>query len=149
MSKFFQALLSGVFFTFILDFFLFLGIKLHYIDKYEIAVYYNILFADNQNLFVFLALSLFIGFITLYTNIKIALGVVGSLFVLVFLTLVPSFGKIAGDLLLRQTDITLQTKRFTYHGDILYKGRDAVTFFDRDLQKIVILPNEKIVGVKG
>ena len=146
MSKLIQALLSGVFFTFILDFFLFLGVKLHYIDKYEIDEYYNVLFADHQNLLIFAFVSVFIGFITLYTNIKIALSVVGSLFVVVFLTLIPAFGEMAGEFLLMQKDVTLQTKRFTYHGDILYKGRKETTFFDRELQQIVILPNEKIVG---
>lgn len=148
MSKFIQALLSGVFFTFILDFFLFLGVKLHYIDRYEIDEYYNLLFADHQNLLIFAIVSVFIGFVTLYSNIKIALGIVGSLFVLVFLTLIPAFGEKTGEFLLMQKGVTLQTKRFTYHGDILYVGRKETTFFDHELQKIVTLSNKKIVGVQ-
>lgn len=147
MSKFFQALLSGVFFTFILDFFLFLGIKLHYIDAYEINVYYNILFADHQNLLLFALFSALIGFITLYTNIKIAIGVVGSLFLVVFLTLIPSFGELAGELVLMQKDTTVQTDRFSYHGDILYSGRKDVTLFDYELKQVIILPKEKIKGM--
>lgn len=147
MSKFFQALLSGVFFTFILDFFLFLGIKLHYIDAYEIDVYYNILFADNQNIFLFIVFTVLIGFVTLYTNIKIAIGVVGSLFLFVFLTLIPPFGKMAGEFVLMQKNTTVQTDRFSYHGDILYNGRKDVTLFDYELKKVIILPKEKIKGL--
>ncbi|MBA1438513.1 MAG: hypothetical protein FAF05_05950 [Epsilonproteobacteria bacterium] len=146
MSKFFQALLSGVFFTFILDFFLFLGIKLHYIDKYEINVYYNILFADNQNIYMFTLLSLLIGYITLYTSIKTALIFVGSLFILVFATLIPSIGEEVAKAILMQKNITLQTKRFSYHGDLLYSGRKDVTFFDHELKKVIILPKEKLQG---
>ena len=56
MSKLIQALLTGIFITFILDFFIFLGIKQNYIDFYEIDVYYNILFADHQNIFYILPL---------------------------------------------------------------------------------------------
>ena len=54
MNKLFQAFLTGVFFTFILDFFLFLGIFLNYIKYYEIDLYYNILFADHQNIYIYL-----------------------------------------------------------------------------------------------
>ena len=52
MSKLVQAFLSGAFFTFFLDFFLFLGMKLNYIDYYKIDLYYNPFFADNQNILI-------------------------------------------------------------------------------------------------
>jgi len=55
MSKIVQMILSGMFFTFILDFFLFLGVKETYIDSHGIKLYYNILFADNQNIFIFIS----------------------------------------------------------------------------------------------
>ena len=100
MSKFFQALLSGMFFTFILDFFLFLGIKFHYIDYYGIDLYYNILFADHQNLWIFLFFTVLIGYVTLYTNIRLALIVVGSLFILSFSTLISPIGKAVGEYIL-------------------------------------------------
>ena len=50
MSKSVQALLSGLFITFLLDFFLFLGIFQNYIRVHEIDLYYNILFVDNQSI---------------------------------------------------------------------------------------------------
>ncbi|MDH4943498.1 hypothetical protein [Sulfurimonas sp. C5] len=146
MSKFFQALLSGMFFTFILDFFLFLGIKLNYIDYYEIDLYYNILFADNQDFLIFLFFTLLIGYVTLYTNIKLALVFVGSLFLLSFATLIAPIGNSVGAYMLSKENVILQTSRFSYHGDILYNGRKTVTFYDTELQKIIILDKKKIKG---
>ena len=146
MSKFFQALLSGMFFTFILDFFLFLGIKFHYIDYYGIDLYYNILFADHQNLWIFLFFTVLIGYVTLYTNIRLALIVVGSLFILSFSTLISPIGKAVGEYILTKEDVVLQTSRFSYHGNIIYDGRKKITFYDTDLQKIITLDKEKIKG---
>lgn len=146
MSKLLQALLSGMFFTFILDFFLFLGIKLNYIDFYEIDLYYNILFADNQSLLLFLVFTLLIGYVTLYTNIKLALIFVSSLFVLSFSTLIPPIGKSVGKFILAKEDVILQTNRFSYKGNIIYNGREKVTFYDTELQKIIILKKNKLKG---
>jgi hypothetical protein len=146
MSKFLQALLSGMFFTFILDFFLFLGIKFHYIDYYEIDLYYNILFADHQSLWIFLFFTVLIGYVTLYTNIKLALIIVGSLFVLSFSTLISPIGKAVGTYILSKEDVVLQTSRFSYHGNIIYDGRKKITFYDTDLQKIITLDKERIKG---
>ncbi|MEJ2414686.1 MAG: hypothetical protein P8Y22_05375, partial [Sulfurimonas sp.] len=134
------------FFTFILDFFLFLGIKFHYIDYYEIDLYYNILFADHQSLWIFLFFTILIGYVTLYTNIKLALIIVGSLFVLSFSTLISPIGKAVGTYILSKEDVVLQTSRFSYHGNIIYDGRKKITFYDTDLQKIITLDKERIKG---
>ena len=146
MSKILQLILSGMFFTFILDFFIILGIKLNYIDYYGVKVYYNILFADHQNIFVFLFFTLIIGYIVLYTNTKTALITVGSFFILAFATLIPPVGKTVGELMLMQKNITLKTDKFTYHGDLYYKGRKKVTFYDYELKKVIILDKNKIRG---
>lgn len=146
MSKIVQALLSGMFFTFILDFFLFLGIQLNYIDKYEIDVYYNVLFADNQSFVLFFLLSILIGYITLYTNIKLSIIFVGSLFLLSFSTLIEPIGESVARFILAKEDVVVQTSRFSYHGDILYNGRKNITLFDKDLQKIITLDKNKIKG---
>jgi len=146
MSKVIQALLSGIFFTFILDFFILLGVKLHYINFYGVHVYYNILFADHQNIFLFLFFSLIIGFLVMYVNTKTALIVIGSLFVLSFSTLIPPIGKIVGEMMLMKKDVTLKTDKFSYHGNIYYDGRKAVTFYDNELKKVIILNKNKIQG---
>ena len=146
MSKLFQALLSGMFFTFIMDFFLFLGIKRNYIDFYGVHVYYNILFADHQNFFVFFFFAFIIGYLVIYVNIKIALVTVGLLFLLSFTTLIPPIGKALGEMMLMKKNVMLTTDKFSYHGDIYYNGRKTVTFYDYDLKKLLNLDKNKMKG---
>lgn len=138
MIRLVQALLSGVFFTFILDFFLFLGVKLHYIDYYGIDLYYNILFADNQCWSCYLISTLFIGYITTYyPKPRQAALVVGLLFATSLTTLIPPVGNGIGKFLLVKPDQTLQDQRFTYHGDVYYDGRDDIYILDDELNRIV------------
>ncbi len=146
MSKIIQAFLTGLFFTFIFDFFLFLGIKENYIDFHNIEVYYNILFADHQNIFIFFFFTVIIGFVVIYLPNKIAITFVGFLALLSASTLLPPVGQKLGEMILMQKNITLKTKKFSYHGDIYYNGRKNVTFYDYELKKVIILPKNKIEG---
>lgn len=127
MTKAVQAFLAGIFFTFILDFFFFLGIQLHYIDHYEIDVVYNLLFADHQSLILYLIMTAVLGYLTIYfehpRKVAITLAV---LFGLVLLTLVPPIGNMFGKMLLMKTDQTLYDSRYRYQGDVYYDGRDAL-----------------------
>jgi len=145
MSKLFQAFLSGIFFTFILDFFLFLGIFQNYIKPHEIDIYYNILFADNQNIFIYLLLSFLIGFIIIYVNNnKISAIILGTLFFLVSLTLFSGIGNSIGQTMLMTKNTTLKWKTYTYKGDIYYDGRDVITFYDYELDKIILLNKKEM-----
>lgn len=146
MSKLVQALFSGMFFTFILDFFIFLGIKINYIDFYEIDLYYNILFADNQNIFIFILFSVFIGWLVIYVNSnKIKLSLVGLMFALSFSTLIHPIGHSVAQMMLMSKDQILKNKRHTFVGDIYYNGREKVTFYDYELKKIVILNKKELI----
>ena len=146
MSKIFQALLSGVFFTFILDFFIILGVKLNYIEFYNIHVYYNILFADNQNIYLFLLFTFIIGYLVIYTKTKITLISIGVMFILSFSTLLPPIGKTVGEMMLMKKNTIITTNKFSYHGNIYYNGRKTVTFYDDTLKKVIILNKNKIQG---
>ena len=146
MSKAIQALLSGMLMTFILDFFLFLGIKINYIDAYDIDLYYNILFADNQNIFIYLFFSAVLGYLLIYFSGKVAVALFGFMSIIVLATLYAPVGKNVGEMLLMQKDIALQTKRFSYHGDLLYDGRDRVSFYDYRLKKVLHIEKNRIKG---
>jgi len=147
MSKFFQALLTGMFFTFILDFFIFLGIKLNYIDFYEIDLYYNILFADNQSFILYAVFSAIIGYLVIYlNNNKVSAIILGILFSITALTLVPPIGHKLGEMILMQKNTTLQDERRTYVGDIYYDGRSKVTFYDYNLKKVINLDKTRLKG---
>jgi len=146
MSKIVQMILSGMFFTFIIDFFLFLGIKENYIDAYNIKVYYNVLFADHQNFFVFTFFTLLLGYLVMYTSPKISITTIGTLFILSAATLIAPVGKFAGELLLMKKDVIVKTKKFSYHGDIIYDGRKELNLYDYELKKVIILDKNKIVS---
>jgi len=146
MSKIVQMILSGMFFTFIIDFFLFLGIKENYIDAYNIKVYYNVLFADHQNFFVFTFFTLLLGYLVMYTSPKISITTIGTLFILSAATLIAPVGKFAGELLLMKKDVIVKTKKFSYHGDIIYDGRKELSIYDYELKKVIILDKNKIVS---
>ncbi len=145
MSKFFQALFSGIFFTYFIDFFIFLGIKINYIDFYEIDLYYNILFADNQNIFIFTFMSIIIGYLTIYNNsTKLKITVVGGFFFLSTLTLIQTVGHSFGELLFMKKNITLKENRHTFVGDIYYSGRKNIYFYDYELQKMITLNKKEL-----
>lgn len=145
MSKVIQALLTGMFFTFFLDFFIILGIKLNYIDFYEIDLYYNILFADHQNIYLFSIVSMILGYIVIYiNNNKISVTVIGFLSLLALLTLFEGIGNRLGEDLLMTKNVTLYDSRHTYNGDIYYDGRTQITFYDRELEKMIVLNKNKL-----
>ena len=146
MNKIVQMILTGIFFTLILDFFLFLGLKENYIDSHSIKLYYNPFFADNQNIFIFTFFTLILGYIVMYLSNKIAIIVISTLFVLTAATLIPPVGNSVGEFLFMQKNITLKTDKFTYHGDLLYSGRKGVSFYDYELKKVIILDKNKIQG---
>lgn len=146
MSKIIQAFLSGLFFTFILDFFLFLGIFENYIKAKDIDVYYNILFADHQSLILFLLLSVLLGYITLYKSTKLSLIVIGTLSIISLSTLIPPVGSSLGEMLLMKTDVKINMQKYSYRGDLLYDGRTKVTFYDYNFKKVLNLDKNKIVG---
>jgi len=147
MSKFVQAFLSGVFFTFILDFFIFLGVKENYIDFYEINLYYNILFADNQNIYIFTSVSLMLGAIIIYVkNNKISVILTSILFLLSASTLIPTIGHKVGQELFMKKNITLKDNRYTYIGDIYYEGRRDITMYEYELQKIITIKKIDLIN---
>ncbi|WP_294962783.1 hypothetical protein [Sulfurimonas sp.] len=145
MTKLIQAILTGIFFTFILDFFVFLGIKHNYIDFYEIDLYYNILFADHQNIYFFAITSLVIGFIFTYiNNTRLSFIVIGLLSVVSLSTLIPTVGYSLGEKLLMKKNITYNDAKYTYVGDVYYDGRTQITFYDYSLEKTILLKKDLI-----
>lgn len=140
MSKLLQAILSGMLYTFIIDFFLFLGIQQHYINHYEINLYYNILFADHQSLLIYSLFTLLFGYLIIYCNFtKIKVVFLSLFFLLSASTLIPSIGYRVGEQLLMKKNITIKDNKYTYTGDIYYDGRQSLTFYDYELGKIILL----------
>lgn len=146
MSKIVQAFMSGAFFTFFLDFFIFLGIKINYIDTNDINEYYNILFADHQNIFIYLIFSIIIGYVTIYRSNKLSIILMTPLAILSFSTLISPIGQQLGEYMFKTSNVTIKTEKFSYTGDILYEARDEIVFFDYRLQKKLNLNKTKIIS---
>ena len=147
MSKMVQALLVGLFVTFILDFFLFLGIFVNYTNPLEINLYYNILFADNQNIFLFAFFTLFFGYLVMYAKSVISISLISFFSLLALLSLLSPVGEFLGESMFKQESVTLRTQKFSYHGDILYIGRTKVTFYDYRLDKTLNLEKNNLQGL--
>lgn len=146
MSKLFQAILTGIFFTFILDFTLFLGIFLNYINALNIELFYNILFADNQNIYIFLGFSGLIGYLIIYlNNKKVAISFMGLLFGLTLFSLIPSIGYNIGELFFMKKNVTFKDKKHRFIGDIYYDGRAKITFYDYELKKTILLNKKDLI----
>jgi hypothetical protein len=82
----------------------------------------------------------------MYTSPKISITTIGTLFILSAATLIAPVGKFAGELLLMKKDVIVKTKKFSYHGDIIYDGRKELSIYDYELKKVIILDKNKIVS---
>ncbi len=147
MSKIFQALLVGMLVTFILDFFLFLGVFINYIRPLEINIYYNILFADNQNIWLYALFTLLFGYLVMYTKNVISVSIISLIWIVVLLTLIAPIGNFIGEAMFKKESVELQTPKFSYRGDILYIGRTEVNFYDYEFKKILHLKKQNLQGL--
>ncbi len=138
MSKLVQALLVGLLITLILDGFIFIGMLVNYINFYEINLFYKPFFANNQNIYLFILISIILGTIITYVkNTRLILGVLGTLFILSFSTLIPFVGNTLGEALFMTKNITLQDTKYTYKGDIYYDAKEYLIFYDTEVQKTI------------
>jgi len=145
VSKFITALLTGMIITFIVDFFIFLGVKLNYIDFYEIDLYYNILFADNQCFILYFASSLLLGFIVIYVaNKKLTVITLIIVSILGLSTLIESVGQGVAKMMFMEKDVTYKSSKHTFNGDVYYDGRTTIHFYDNELQRMIILQKNKV-----
>ncbi|MEA3330983.1 MAG: hypothetical protein U9Q29_04735 [Campylobacterota bacterium] len=146
MSRLIQAFLTGIFFTFIIDFFVILGVKLNYIDFYEIDVYYNELFADHQNIFIYTFFTIIFGFLVTYVdNYKLSISIIGTLFIISTLTLIAPVGHKVGEVMLMKKNVTYKNNKFSFRGDVYYDGRTHITFYDNELKKIILLNKKELI----
>ena len=145
MTKLFQALLSGIFFTLIIDFLFLLGIKLHYLDFYKIDEYYNVLFAEHQSMLLWLFLVILIGYVTTYLNrLRYALIIMILLFTPSVATLLPPLGKKAGEMLLQKRNVRYSDSKYIYKGTLYYEGRERIVMFDNELQQLITLEKKEL-----
>lgn len=145
MSKTIIALLTGMLITFIVDFFLFLGMKLNYFDFYEIEIFYNVLFADNQDFTLFFTSSIVFGFIVIFVaNKKLTLTLISILTIVSIAPLFSGVGESLGKEVFMKKDQTFNEAKHSFYGDIYYDGRRTIHFYDNELKRIIILQKDKL-----
>ena len=146
MSKLILALLTGMLITFIVDFFLFLGVKLNYFDFYEINIFYNVLFADNQNFLLFFGSSIVFGFILIFiSNNKLTVALIIALTIIAIAPLFSNIGESLGKMMFMKKDVTYNEIKHSFHGDVYYDGRRTIHFYDNELQRIIILQKKDLM----
>lgn len=146
MSKIILALLTGMLITFIVDFFIFLGVKINYFDFYEIDIFYNILFADNQNFLLYFGSSMVFGFIVIFiSNNKLTVALLGALTIIAITPLFSNIGESLGKFMFMEKNVTYNEIKHSFHGDVYYDGRRTIHFYDNELQKIIILQKKDLM----
>ncbi len=149
MKKALLALLTGMFITFIMDFFLFLGLKINYFNFYEIDIFYNVLFADNQNFLIFFGLSLLFGSIIIFiANKKLTILLIGILTLISIAPLFNDIGRSLGKIMFMKKNVTYHEAKYSFTGDVYYDGRTTIHFYDNDLGRIIILQKDKLIKGK-
>lgn len=145
MSKLILALLTGMFVTFIVDFFLFLGLKLNYFNYYNIDIFYNVLFADNQNALIYFSFSIIFGSIIIFiNNNKLTIFMLIILSIIAIAPLFSSVGEELGRAMFMQKDKIYHDAKHTFVGDVYYDGRTTIHFYDNELQRIIILQKKDL-----
>jgi len=144
MAKFIQAVLSGFLIMLVYDYFFFIGLHLHYIKKLGIDVFFNPFFVDNQNIFLFILGIAVFGILVMFVKSKVKYFVLGFFFILSLSSLIPSVGYNIGEAIFMQKNVTLHNKKFSFVGDIYYIGRDKITFYDKELKKVIQLQKNEI-----
>lgn len=144
--KIVNSFFLGLVFVLLLDFLLFAGIKINYIDFYNINVYYNTLFVDNQSYILLFILSLLFGY--LISNKKSARVFAYIYILLIFVSLSSFFnpiGKTLGKILFQKENLSFRVGKTTFEGDLLYKGRKYTYIYRKDINKVIKLSNKDLL----
>ncbi len=149
ISKVISSFLLGLIFVLLLDFLLFIGIKINYIDIYNIKVYYNPLFVDNQPYIVLFVLSIIFGyFISSKKRLKLFAYIYIVLIFLSLSTFYKPIGKNLGELLFKRDSLSFKVGKTAFNGDLLYRGRRYTYIFRKDIDKMIKLPNNDLLYSK-
>ena len=124
MSRVFNAFLFGFIFLFMIDFIIFVGLKINYFELLKIGEYFNAYFIDSQPWLFLLIASPILGYFMLYFKLMRYVQL-GYMIVLVgsTLTFAEPIGKDLGYLLFLKKDVELKAGANEFKADILYEGR--------------------------
>ncbi|MBE0495127.1 MAG: hypothetical protein IBX45_01820 [Campylobacterales bacterium] len=125
--KLVNGFILGLVLVLMVDFLVFIGLKLHYFDALGIAEYFNVYFFDHQPFVLLGVCSLALGFGMLYTRFAkkiqwaylVVLGLSG-------LSLVEPVGMALGEQFFLKPDQQFRIGTSVFRADLLYEGRHAI-----------------------
>ncbi len=145
ISKFVGSSFLGLILVLLLDFLLFIGIKINYIDFYHIKEYYNVLFVDHQSYLFLAVLSVIFGyFMLLKKSSKIFTLVYIILVFLSLLTFYKPIGYNIAQYMFKKDNIAFRVGNISFKGDLLYKGRRDTYIYRKDINKVIKLKNSEL-----
>ena len=136
-TKLFNAFIFGSIFVLLLDFLLFVGLKINYFDYYGIDEYFNTIFVDNQPYILLFLLSIALGYAMLYLNKRKIFDRLYIILILIFATtFYQPIAKVVGTFLFTQKNQKLQVLDANITADIIYQGRQTLYLKKSNLFKV-------------
>ena len=137
-TKLFNALIFGSIFILLLDFLLFVGLKINYFDFYGIDEYFNVIFVDNQPYILLFILSIAFGYSMLYLRGSKIFDRIYIILILLFATtFYQPVAMRVGNFLFAKKNQNLQVLDTNVTMDILYKGRQSIYLKKPNLSRAV------------
>ena len=126
------------------SFFFFLGIKIGYIDSYEIVEYYNVIFVDQMvwPLYGLVGLLFAILFMTPFKRFA------GAMFLLMCIAslsmLHEEFSQNVAEKMFVKNPFYIKKKPFTYKGKLLYEGRHHYYLFSDENNRTITFKKDEV-----
>ena len=140
MNKILSLILIGTLVTFIFDFLIILTAKINYLDFYGIHTYYNQLFFDTQNGFIFfIGILIYGGVFVLFDNIKISMSIFFISFLVVLTFFIPTNGYNIGAYIFKSENHIYKRFGIMKKGDILYENFEKYYIYDKDTENIIVI----------
>ncbi len=139
------SFLFGFILVGLLDFLLFIGLKISYFDAYNITEYFNVIFIDNQNLILFVSLSLLFGYLMLYSRLSKFFDTFYIILLIVFASIFyKPVGKFVGEKLFMEKNKIFKIGDTRFRGDILYVGRNYYYIKREGIKSAIRLSKEEL-----
>jgi hypothetical protein len=145
LARISTAFIFGMIFVLILDFLLFVGMKINYFDHYGIDEYFNTIFADNQCYLLLIVSALALGYAMLYMRGNVIFDRLYIVLILLFAaTFYAPLGRWVGEVLFVKKNQTISIEHRTTTGDILYDGRYTLYLKKEGAAKATAIPKNLI-----
>jgi hypothetical protein len=143
--KFINSSLIGFVLVMLIEFLLFIGVKLNYFDYYNIKEFYNIIFFDNNPFIITFLLMPIVGYAFLYSKYS---KIVESAYIVVlflsFTTFYSHIGKKLGESFFRKDDLNFRVGKIVFQGSLLYNGRKMIYIYRKDIDKVIVLESGEV-----